>query len=151
MILCIREDSSSLHVATQTYFHPQPERQIMIESNLNAQRSNRGIGAAEQACQTTAGASNGCAVSSPERTVTVTVDVRAARGFGDALYAALDGQRITRAGWNAPGQWVAAQYTDKGSMMSRPYLYLKNAQNDLVPWVPSQGDLFAHDWAVLPR
>jgi hypothetical protein len=43
------------------------------------------------------------------------------------------------------------QIPDKGSKMSRPYLYLKNAQNEMVPWVPSQGDLFASDWAALPQ
>lgn len=90
------------------------------------------------------------ATASPERTVHVSVEVRAVRGFGDALYAALDRQRITRAGWNASGQWVFAQYPDKNSKMSVPYLVLKNAQNEFVPWVPSQGDLFAHDWAILP-
>jgi Protein of unknown function (DUF2829) len=91
---------------------------------------------------------NGC---TSEYTATATCEIRAIRGFGDALYAALDGNRITRAGWNAPGQWVSAQYPDEGSKMKAPYLYLSNSHGDLVPWVPSQGDLFAHDWAVLPR
>lgn len=85
-----------------------------------------------------------------ESTVRVSLEVRAIRNFADALMGAMDGKRITRAGWNAGGQYVAAQIPDKGSKMSRPYLYLKNAQNDFVPWVPSQGDLFANDWAILP-
>jgi hypothetical protein len=86
-----------------------------------------------------------------EPTVTAFVEVRADRLFADALMAAMDGQRITRRGWNAANQYVSAQYPDKGSKMSAPYLFLKNAQNEMVPWVPSQGDLFAHDWAILPR
>ena len=98
---------------------------------------------------------NCCAQAEGERrvepTVRVTVEVRAIRNFADALMGAMDGQRVTRAGWNASGQYVAMQIPDKGSKMSSPYLYLKNAQNDLVPWVPSQGDLFANDWAILPR
>lgn len=85
-----------------------------------------------------------------ERTITATVEVRASAGFCEALNAALDGRRITRAGWNAGGQFVRSQHPDKGSMMTAPYLVLKNAQNGLVPWVPSQGDIFANDWAILP-
>lgn len=109
-----------------------------------------GSGVAAQCSQAT----DGCAEvgrQAIEQTVRVSVDVRATRNFADALMAAMDGLRITRAGWNASGQYVAAQLPDRGSKMSRPYLYLKNAQNDLVPWVPSQGDMFANDWAFLPR
>ena len=46
--------------------------------------------------------------------------------------------------------WAAAQYPDKNSKMSRPYMYLKTADNELVPWVPSVSDIFAGDWAILP-
>lgn len=70
--------------------------------------------------------------------------------FPNALTAVMSGQRISRLGWNGAGQWVQAQIPDAHSKMSLPYLYLKNAQNQLVPWVPSQGDLFATDWAILP-
>ncbi len=86
-----------------------------------------------------------------EPTIRTTVEVRATRRFTDAFDAALTGCRITRAGWNGAGQYVAMQYPDGRSKMSQPYLYLRNAQGDLVPWAPSQGDLFAHDWAILPR
>lgn len=85
-----------------------------------------------------------------EPTIKTVVEVPATRNFSDALQHAMFGSRITRAGWNAGGQHVEAQYPDKGSRMSTPYLVLKNAQNELVPWVPSQGDLFASDWALLP-
>lgn len=86
------------------------------------------------------------------RHVRVAIEVRAASGFEEVLSAIkIGGQRATRAGWNAGGQHIEAQYPDKSSRMSAPYLVLKNAQGDLVPWVPSQGDLFARDWAILPR
>jgi hypothetical protein len=84
-------------------------------------------------------------------TVRATVDVPAHHPFAVALSAAMQGHRITRRGWNGANQYVAAQFADKHSKMSVSYLYLKNAQNDLVPWAPSQGDLFAHDWAILPH
>lgn len=86
-----------------------------------------------------------------DATVRVTLELKAIRNFADALMYAKDGQRVTRAGWNAGGQYIEAQYPDHNSKMSAPYLVLKNAQGLLVPWVPSQGDLFANDWAFLPR
>lgn len=55
------------------------------------------------------------------RTISATVEVVANHTFPAALQAAQMRARITRLGWNGSG-----------------------------PWVPSQGDLFADDWAVLP-
>lgn len=78
------------------------------------------------------------------------VSVRADNPFEIALSAAKAGERITRAGWNAGGQHVELQVPDKHSRMTQPYLVLRNSHGELVPWVPSQGDLFARDWAVLP-
>ena len=107
-------------------------------------------------CATEAGyVGNAAAVNqcSPQfdRTVSVTVEVKAVRNFADALMHVMSGKRITRAGWNAGGQHVKAQFPDKLSTMPVPYLVLKNSQNEFVPWVPSQGDLFANDWALLPN
>lgn len=79
-----------------------------------------------------------------------TVSVRANNPFEIALSAAKAGARITRAGWNAGGQHVEQQVPTKQSRMTLPYLVLRNSSGELVPWVPSQGDLFARDWAVLP-
>jgi hypothetical protein len=93
---------------------------------------------------------NECAAS-PTPTISATVDVRADRTFEVALDALKSGYRITRAGWNGAGQWVETQYPDRGSRMTHPYCVLRTAQGGLVPWVPSQGDLFARDWAILPR
>lgn len=85
-------------------------------------------------------------------TITTTVEVPARYSFGAALDAMHhERARITRAGWNARGQYVELQVPDKGSRMTLPYAVLRNANGDLVPWVPSQGDLFANDWAILPR
>lgn len=84
------------------------------------------------------------------RYVRVPVEVPACNSFEAALHHVRRGGRVTRAGWNAGGQHVQSQFPDKASRMTAPYLVLKNAQGDLVPWVPSQGDLFATDWALLP-
>jgi hypothetical protein len=82
-------------------------------------------------------------------TITIAVEVAADRTFEEVFSAVKSGHRITRAGWNGKDQYVTAQYPDKHSKMTVPYLVLKNAQGDFVPWAPSQGDLFATDWAVL--
>lgn len=84
------------------------------------------------------------------QTISATVEVHAVYPFSHALDALKAGCRITRAGWNGRGQHIEMQRPDKHSRMTAPYAVLKNSNNDLVPWVPSQGDLFANDWAVLP-
>lgn len=42
--------------------------------------------------------------------------------------------------------WIAIQTPDAHSKMQMPYIYIKTAQNHLVPWVASHGDLLANDW-----
>jgi hypothetical protein len=86
--------------------------------------------------------------------------------FGDALRAAKDGARIARSGWNGKGMWVAlspgfdglpaakiwsAPIRDHANHHGhtadfRPYLMMKTAQDDFVPWVISQSDALADDW-----
>lgn len=71
--------------------------------------------------------------------------------FSGALIHLKAGSCLTRTGWNARGQKVQMQLPDAHSKMGVPYLYLTNAQGKNVPWVPSQGDLFAEDWQVVPK
>ena len=88
-----------------------------------------------------------------------------ALNFGDALHYMKLGKKVMRAGWNGKGQWVRffnvgtdkqfilAEGTpdpkigDSGTFM--PFFGLHNAQNQFIPWQPSQGDMLASDWAVL--
>ena len=115
------------------------------------------IGAIAAAGMAAAGMSNPAQGYSPseeqrkEPTVRVSVEISATHNFADAFMAAMDGHHVTRHGWNAGGQYVAMQMVDQHATRSRPYLYLKTAQNEILPWLPSQGDLFARDWAILPR
>jgi hypothetical protein len=32
--------------------------------------------------------------------------------------------------------------------MTLPYIYMKTAQDDLVPWLASQTDVLAEDWGI---
>ncbi len=66
--------------------------------------------------------------------------------FGKALDAMRLGLKVARAGWNGKGMWIALQTPDEHSKMTRPYIYMKDAQGMLVPWLASQTDLLAEDW-----
>jgi hypothetical protein len=87
--------------------------------------------------------------------------------FSGALSACKTGSKITRFGWNGPGQYVVLQDgypagigvnantaratgIPEGTVCQfAPYLMLRNAQNVFVPWLASQGDLLAGDWEVV--
>lgn len=66
--------------------------------------------------------------------------------FGWALSMLKRGARVTRQGWNGPGQWIELQVPDKHSKMAKPYLYISPVDGKLVPWLASQTDLLAEDW-----
>lgn len=71
--------------------------------------------------------------------------------FSEALEKAKNGRFIDREGWNGKDQTVFVReplVSDVGTP-SVKYFMLKNATGDLVPWVPSNGDLFAEDWQCI--
>jgi hypothetical protein len=69
--------------------------------------------------------------------------------FGAALRVLKAGGRVTRLGWNGPGQFLAMQVPDENSKMSLPYIYIHTVQGDRVPWLASQTDLLMDDWERL--
>jgi hypothetical protein len=138
------------------YDTPKMANDGLIQGRGNAAGASIGCGVAGQAMNQTAGERYVGEAQQAKRdrspTIRTTVEVEARHHFYEALTAAQhSGMRITRAGWNATGQHVEAQYPTPSSRMGTPYMVLKNAHGVLVPWVPSQGDLFATDWAILPR
>jgi hypothetical protein len=68
--------------------------------------------------------------------------------LGGALNALRKDYRVTREGWNGKGQYLQLQHRDEGSKMTQPYVFIRSAQGDLVPWVCSQSDLLATDWRI---
>jgi hypothetical protein len=70
-------------------------------------------------------------------------------GFEDALRMIKSGRRAARRGWNGKGMWIELQTPTELSKMSLPYIYMKTADNHLVPWLASQTDILADDWEVL--
>lgn len=69
--------------------------------------------------------------------------------FSEALERLKAGQRVSRRGWNGPGQWLHLQRPDANSKMTLPYIYIRTVQGDLVPWLASQTDMLSEDWSVV--
>lgn len=88
--------------------------------------------------------------------------------FSQALNALKVRLKVRRSGWNGKGMWIVLQngYPDgipinhntaeatripEGTVRCfRPYLMMKTAQGDFVPWVASQTDILAEDWEMVP-
>lgn len=56
--------------------------------------------------------------------------------------------RVCRSGWNGKNMYLELQIPDTNSKMTLPYVYMKTAQGDFVPWLCSQTDLLATDWQL---
>lgn len=67
--------------------------------------------------------------------------------FSEALKLVRSGCSITREGWNGKGQFIQLQVPDPNSKMGLPYLYITTVDSKRVPWLASQTDLLADDWA----
>ena len=68
--------------------------------------------------------------------------------FSWALEHLKDGRRVTRAGWNGKGMYIALHTPTADEAMTESYVYIKNAQDGLTPWICTQGDLLADDWEL---
>jgi hypothetical protein len=69
--------------------------------------------------------------------------------FGQALAQLKRGRMVARAGWNGKGMWLALQTPDAQSKMTLPYIFMRTAQGDNVPWLASQTDMLGEDWEVV--
>lgn len=66
--------------------------------------------------------------------------------FGDALLSMQEGKAVARKNWNGKNMWIKVQHPTDLSKMTRPYIYMRTVNGELVPWVASQSDLLANDW-----
>ena len=63
--------------------------------------------------------------------------------------------RVARNGWNGKGMWIELvdhselPASADGVMKNLPYLQMKTAGDELVPWLASQTDLLAEDWVLV--
>lgn len=69
--------------------------------------------------------------------------------FSEALQYLKMGNRVCRSGWNGKGMWLNLQKPNKNSKMSLPYIYMKTACDNQVPWLCSQTDMLAEDWEII--
>jgi hypothetical protein len=88
-----------------------------------------------------------------------------ASDFGGALSLLRQGRKVSRAGWNGKGMWIVLQkgYPDgipinkntaeatgipEGTVIRfLPYIMMKTVDGSFVPWLASQTDILADDWA----
>jgi hypothetical protein len=88
--------------------------------------------------------------------------------IGEAVLAMKMGRRVSRAGWNGKGMYLAYQpgYPDGipinentakatgqpvGTVLRfLPYVMMRTADGSFVPWLCSQSDLLADDWHLCP-
>lgn len=69
--------------------------------------------------------------------------------FGQAIEALKHGKRVVRSGWNGKGMWIGLQVPDAFSKMTLPYIYMRTANGDFVPWLASQTDMLSEDWSIV--
>lgn len=67
-------------------------------------------------------------------------------GIGWAIEQMRHQQSVCRSGWNGKNMYLRLQFPDVNSKMTLPYIYMRTAHGDLVPWNPSQTDLLSNDW-----
>jgi hypothetical protein len=86
--------------------------------------------------------------------------------FGQAIDILKTGGKVTRQGWNGWGMWlvlvpgsvirvaadrplgmVAPELVGR-ELEYRPHIDMKTVDGQIVPWVASQSDILAEDWAV---
>lgn len=69
--------------------------------------------------------------------------------FGWAVEALKCGIKVTRPGWNGEGMHIELQEPDEKSKMTLPYIFMRTAQGERVPWLASQTDILAEDWQAV--
>ncbi|MFC1140867.1 Gp49 family protein [Pasteurella multocida] len=85
--------------------------------------------------------------------------------FGYALNLLKKGKKVSRAGWNGKGMYLFLVYgetvryhinhecfhtqPDDAGIQCLDAIYMKTADNKLVPWLASQTDVLAEDWNVI--
>jgi len=67
--------------------------------------------------------------------------------FGEAVELLRSGKYVSRSGWNGKGMWLHLQVPDENSKMQEPYIYMNPVGGKFVPWLASQTDILALDWA----
>ena len=80
--------------------------------------------------------------------------------FGEALNTMRNGECVCRSGWNGKGMFLflipsgwefTCDIEGIEESITEPFICMKTAQGNLIPWLASQADILANDWeAVQP-
>lgn len=81
--------------------------------------------------------------------------------FGDAINALKEGYMVARRGWNGKGMYLRlvrngnyAVGFKQGEPLAdhislAPWIGMKTATNEFVPWLASQSDMLSEDWEIV--
>lgn len=68
--------------------------------------------------------------------------------FGEAIRLMKTDAIVARKGWNGKGMYIGI-YTPMDELMDCPFIYMYTAQGQNIPWLASQADMLAEDWAII--
>ncbi len=79
--------------------------------------------------------------------------------FGNALEEMKATKRVARIGWNGKGMWLVLIEAHDYAIFNPnspalhlpllPWIGMRTADGSFVPWLASQTDLLANDWAIV--
>jgi len=76
--------------------------------------------------------------------------------YGQALVSLKEGRKVAREGWNGKGMWLVLveemELFVDGIMTpfkTKPFIAMKCVDGEIVPWLASQTDMLAEDWAEI--
>lgn len=79
--------------------------------------------------------------------------------FGQAITELKAGNKVAREGWNGKGMFIfliaggswdfECDVSGVDDIDTLPFFCMKTADNKLVPWLASQTDVLAEDWAIV--
>jgi hypothetical protein len=69
--------------------------------------------------------------------------------FAQALSLLSNGKCVVRAGWTGKATSLCLQQPDgSGIGITQPYITQQTADNQIVPYCPTQADILANDWSL---
>jgi len=70
--------------------------------------------------------------------------------FGKALELLKQGERVCRKGWNGKNMYLGLCEGGgfRDGYRTGDFVYMKTADNKIVPWLASQTDMLAEDWQI---
>lgn len=68
--------------------------------------------------------------------------------FGQALEVIKKSGRVRRKGWNGKDMYLSMCWGGgfRDGYRIENYIYMKTAQENIIPWLASQSDMLSEDW-----